>query len=562
VLRKAVALALVGLTLARPGGAWAAEPVRPTVDQLAANALVKRQTEVAALIDLDALPDPVPDELLQIYEDNRRLTEDLDWDETVAYLHTVDDQGNNALSQMRLAGMPLSDSVVTALGRIPESGYAALDDDQSLPINPLVYVRAVTDLRDRNGRPAGVPPSARVVNDQAAPVSTSPPTVSAAPSAASVEPVRVPTTPDSTSSSSSGSSNALWPAVGVGAAGLLLIVAALWWRKRRRKPHPASAPPPASDAAVARLLDAGRRMTGALDSIAVAEIAAEALLGLIRADGAACIRGVGPGARTAGQGGALPVVETHLSRGLLGRVLETGQPQRSVLCDAAFGDAPVAALSVPLVVGGRVDGALVALRSSSAPFSPADQDLTAQLAAVTGSALEASARHDDVSAQSLTDGLTSLANRRRLDRDLPRALSAGKLAVGLIMIDVDHFKTFNDTHGHPAGDAALCALADVLRANVREGDVVYRYGGEEFCVLVPNTDLAEATEVAERLRAAVAATDFVGGEQQPGGRVTISLGLAMANQPDPEQLAGEADAALYQAKRAGRNRLVVHLPGS
>ena len=81
-------------------------------------------------------------------------------------------------------------------------------------------------------------------------------------------------------------------------------------------------------------------------------------------------------------------------------------------------------------------------------------------------------------------------------------------------------------------------------------------------MLVPNTDLAEATEVAERLRAAVAATDFVGGEQQPGGRVTISLGLAMANQPDPEQLAGEADAALYQAKRAGRNRLVVHLPGS
>ncbi|MCU1346572.1 MAG: hypothetical protein JWL70_2838 [Acidimicrobiia bacterium] len=564
---------MVGLALTRPTMVAAATPPPPTVDELATKSLTTLKLEVAALIELDGLADPLPDSLEQIYEENRPLTEPLSWEDTVKLLHRADNDGSAALEQLRRAGVPVSDAVVLALSPIPAAGYSALDDGNTIAIDPIVYVHAINDLRSRNGALPGaglVPPPPRAPVTAAATVAptVAPPTL--APTTVPAKTVAAPTVaaavapaeeaaPLASPGGRSAGSSAMWLIV-AGAAGALvsLLALVLGWRRHQRRRH---GRPSMTDGSVTRLLDAGRRMTGAFDSVSVASIAAAELKELVRADSAASIRAVADAAEVAAQCGEPIWVAAHFNQGLVGRVMDTGQPQRSVLQDPAFGPVVVAALAVPLVIGGRVEGALLAVRDASEPFTSNDQDVTAQLAAVTGSALEATARHDDVSAQSLTDGLTSLANRRRLDRDLPQALSVGTSAVGLIMIDVDHFKTFNDTHGHLAGDGVLCRLAEVLQANVRAGDVVYRYGGEEFCVLVPHTDVVEATEVAERLRAAVAATDFAGGERQPGGRVTISLGLAMANQPDPERLAGEADAALYQAKRAGRNRLVVHLPG-
>ncbi|MEO5350160.1 MAG: diguanylate cyclase [Magnetococcus sp. YQC-3] len=152
-----------------------------------------------------------------------------------------------------------------------------------------------------------------------------------------------------------------------------------------------------------------------------------------------------------------------------------------------------------------------------------------------------------------TDALTGLHNRRRLDEILVDEFSRARRyqqSLALLMLDVDHFKRFNDTHGHDQGDRVLQAVAQVLRETCRDVDFPCRYGGEEFCLILPSTSLAGAERMAERLRVGIEAM------QVDGLRVTASLGVAvypMAAQT-PETLQKAADAALYEAKKAGRNR--------
>lgn len=179
--------------------------------------------------------------------------------------------------------------------------------------------------------------------------------------------------------------------------------------------------------------------------------------------------------------------------------------------------------------------------------------------AIAGALLVVGRRRREALAElSLTDDLTELGNRRRLERDLDAALGAAGARVGFVMLDIDHFKHFNDSHGHLAGDDVLRDVADILRAAVRSSDVVYRYGGEEFCVLLPDADPDEARAVAERLRAAIEAHAFPGEEDQPGGCLTISVGMTLRHVTDAQSIKRCADDALYEAKRAGRNRVVVH----
>ena len=156
---------------------------------------------------------------------------------------------------------------------------------------------------------------------------------------------------------------------------------------------------------------------------------------------------------------------------------------------------------------------------------------------------------------SVTDGLTSLTNRRALmqrlqEESLRSARTKHPFAV--IMVDVDHFKSYNDTYGHPAGDEVLRQLAVVLRDATRTIDCVGRYGGEEFAIILPETHAQGAVEVAERIRARVE------GERFPERAMTVSVGVAVypADGDSGEKVLEVADAGLYQAKHGGRNRVV------
>jgi diguanylate cyclase (GGDEF)-like protein len=133
----------------------------------------------------------------------------------------------------------------------------------------------------------------------------------------------------------------------------------------------------------------------------------------------------------------------------------------------------------------------------------------------------------------------------------------------LLMIDIDHFKSFNDVYGHLAGDQVLIAVARALQRDVRAGDHVARFGGEEFLVLLPNTATTEAVQIATRLRRNVKHTALSSHEGAPLPGITISIGLAEGLLGEStDSLLARADAALYQAKQEGRDRLIVSTPDS
>jgi diguanylate cyclase (GGDEF)-like protein len=144
-----------------------------------------------------------------------------------------------------------------------------------------------------------------------------------------------------------------------------------------------------------------------------------------------------------------------------------------------------------------------------------------------------------------------------LPRDLERALRRARPFV-LGLCDIDHFKRYNDSHGHAAGDAALRATVHAVQHNARPSDRLARYGGEEFCLLLPNTDLAEARAMAARLVRAIAGNPIRAADGSPLPSVTISLGLAaLGSDANAERMIDAADRALYRAKRDGRNRYAV-----
>jgi diguanylate cyclase len=172
-------------------------------------------------------------------------------------------------------------------------------------------------------------------------------------------------------------------------------------------------------------------------------------------------------------------------------------------------------------------------------------------------------QNDELRTLSATDGLTGLPHHtsweQAVEREFARARRYAQPAA-VLMLDLDHFKAINDTHGHATGDAVLRAAAGVLRQLLREQDVPGRYGGEEFGVLLPATDAAGAAAMAERIRGRLDSRPLGG----PGVRVTASIGCAALDAADQSASAwiGRADRALYRAKAAGRNRCMSDAPGS
>ncbi len=178
------------------------------------------------------------------------------------------------------------------------------------------------------------------------------------------------------------------------------------------------------------------------------------------------------------------------------------------------------------------------------------------------STLQARRERDDARDEAQRDPLTGLHNRRALMARIAEALTEARqrhLPLSLIFLDLDHFKAINDRHGHLIGDACLRILAERVQSELRPGDTLARWGGEEFVVLLPATALGEAAQIGERIRRRVEADPLV--TSGVAVAITVSLGLSghtRATIESPEQLIEQADAALYRAKAAGRNRLIVH----
>lgn len=167
------------------------------------------------------------------------------------------------------------------------------------------------------------------------------------------------------------------------------------------------------------------------------------------------------------------------------------------------------------------------------------------------------ALNDELKVLSLTDALTGLPNRRAFDARLTEEVERAKrykAPLSLLLVDVDHFKSFNDTFGHPAGDEVLKTVAQLLQKRTRMSDFVARYGGEEFAIILPNATRSDAYVLAERFRRAIAQATW---SQRT---ITISIGAftAVGNETSETALLTDADRMLYQAKAQGRNRVVVN----
>jgi diguanylate cyclase (GGDEF)-like protein/excisionase family DNA binding protein len=325
-----------------------------------------------------------------------------------------------------------------------------------------------------------------------------------------------------------------------------------------------------------RLLDVSERLLSTLDQAGVLELIADGLRDVVAYDNLSIYRADTP-SRT-----MIPVLtrERHaeqvsryiipFGRGLMGWAVEHAEP---ILANDALSDPralqipgtpddPEAVVVVPLIADGEVLGALNVSRVGGAEvyFSASDFELIQLFAAQASIALRNADAHHAVSQQAETDALTGLANHGAFQRDLGHmaeaagsAIRAADRRIVLLMMDLDRFKSYNDRHGHPAGDALLHRVATTIYGAARSEDRVYRYGGDEFALILPRTTPAEGVRVAQRIRRAVGR--LTASDPSP---VTITVGVAgmPADAADRASLIAAADSSLYYGKRAGEDRVV------
>jgi diguanylate cyclase (GGDEF)-like protein len=262
----------------------------------------------------------------------------------------------------------------------------------------------------------------------------------------------------------------------------------------------------------------------------------------------------------------------RLGEGISGRVLESGQPLIiDNLLVAGLTPASVernyktdSFISYPITMGGRKIGVLnVTDKIGGDTFNSVDLSLLDVIGPQIAVALERAEwqeRATQFQLMSITDPLTGLLNRRYLEERLTEELNRSKrysYPMSFLMIDIDDFKSYNDRNGHQAGDDALKITAHSLKAALRSADIACRYGGEEFCVLLPQTSLSEAGVIAERMRQRVTETDYPYGKSQPRGTVSISIGISTFGKhiDTSQSVIAAADRALYNAKHLGKNRI-------
>lgn len=227
-------------------------------------------------------------------------------------------------------------------------------------------------------------------------------------------------------------------------------------------------------------------------------------------------------------------------------------------------------LVVPILQGKQLWGLLIAHHCSGPRhWQQLEIELLSHLATQAGIAIQQSDLYQQLQQQAIMDGLTQVANRRHFDEYWTQQwqqMARTKQPLSLILCDIDFFKRYNDTYGHPQGDCCLQQVAEALhRAVTRPGDLVARYGGEEFAVILPDTPAEGGLEVAKRMQAAIQALQISHQHSQAGQYVSLSIGVSSAipeSRMDAAILLKTADQALYQAKEQGRNQVVLKFPSA
>jgi diguanylate cyclase (GGDEF)-like protein len=224
----------------------------------------------------------------------------------------------------------------------------------------------------------------------------------------------------------------------------------------------------------------------------------------------------------------------------------TGFTTRSILC-------------LPIFNKGKTIAVLEMLNKIGGPFDRHDVKLVTRLIDQASIALERATLTEQVSNLAVTDELTNLFNVRYLDETLERELRRSHRygsSIALIFLDLDHFKEINARHGHPLGSVCLVELAEIMRRSVRDVDILVRYGGDEFVVILPESTVDTARMVAERLRRSINNHDFL---RRASGKARLTASIGIAGFPDhaktKQELVKKADEAMYRAKAAGGNRI-------
>ena len=242
-----------------------------------------------------------------------------------------------------------------------------------------------------------------------------------------------------------------------------------------------------------------------------------------------------------------------------GRIHREGGSRMALISCAVCAACPGVSSCVPLVVGGKVIGSV--LLSRPTPFDESDEQRIRESVSQSAPVLANLRNLAIAEFRASTDGLTGLPNKRAVTDTLKRMFAQSateRSPLALLMLDLDHFKQVNDQRGHAVGDQVLANVGAVMRNIMRSRDFAGRNGGEEFAILLPDTDIPGALRIAERVRAAVAEMSL------PGTDVSVTVSIGVAGYPEhastPDRLARLADAALYLAKRQGRNRVELAEP--
>ena len=248
-----------------------------------------------------------------------------------------------------------------------------------------------------------------------------------------------------------------------------------------------------------------------------------------------------------------------------GHLYSVTRPEPALMCGHVLAGLTARYLCVPVIARGHTLAMLHIIEDDNLSCVlnwEAAEQLSRAISEQIGLALSNLNLREQLEVQAENDPLTGLFNRRYMDaalqREIQRASRTGS-PVSVLVIDVDHFKQFNDTYGHDKGDEVLRGLADFLKKNIRGGDIACRYGGEEFVVIFPNSNAENAANKAERLRKDLTNDAAL---HQDSGTITISIGVAAFPEHGqaPDQIFKAADSALYQSKHAGRNRVTRYTP--